>query len=92
MTLVTLERSWLRREVPVEFSGNVQLNASVRGNLEGIGSVAQVIPNAADRTFEFAGLVTDATLYEGTTLNGSVPLKPSECSAPSLFVTSEPVR
>jgi hypothetical protein len=89
MTLLTLQRSWIRREVPVEFSGTVQLNASVSSNLEGIGSVARVIPKASDRTFAFAGVVTDAQLYDGTTVNIGQPLKASDCTTPAVTVTAE---
>jgi hypothetical protein len=89
MTKVFLERSWIVRRIPVVFSGTVQLNAAVGPNLEGIGTVSQVVQSQLDRTFSFAGVVEDVTLYEGTTAVTGVGLKELDCPVPTLSKTSE---
>lgn len=69
-----------QRVVDVPYSGTVQLNGGVSQNFENITSLAQVLPNAADRTFEFAGVVSDTSLYGDVTKNLTRKLTEKECA------------
>lgn len=82
---------WIKRLVPLKYSGTVQVNGKVVQNQEGVQLVSQVLPSVADRTFDFAGEVLDVSLYEGRAESYSRKLSEDECKAPDkdVFVKFE---
>jgi hypothetical protein len=78
----TFEETWIKREVPVKFTGQVILDGPVKANLENIRLISQVLPNAADRSAAFEGFVYNSVLYGAAIKNYSRTATAAECSDP----------
>ncbi len=90
MTHVDFAHYFIRREVPLFYSGTVQLNGPLVQNLEGVNSLKDVMQDAKQRTFEFSGVVVDVSMYEGQTDNIARKLTLADCqSSKSLTRTVE---
>jgi hypothetical protein len=79
-TRVVMDHRWIRREVPIVFTGIITTDGAVAPNQEGIGRISQVLTNISDRKFEFAGVVTSSTLVEGDTTVRETRMNPNECA------------
>jgi hypothetical protein len=91
MTRVVLDHAWIRRVVPIQYSGTVQLDAGVNANRAGISRISQVITAPADRTFPFSGSVTNTLLVEGETSTVGTDLTKQQCEKrPGFERTPEP--
>ncbi|MCK1580670.1 hypothetical protein IVB03_14030 [Bradyrhizobium sp. 168] len=83
MHLTTWQHEFIELRVNVPFEGDVQVDAPVATNQEGISLASQVIPSAADRTFQIAGYVANGALFEGSTDLQAVPLTEEQCREPA---------
>lgn len=63
----TMVHFWTILDVPVRFSGTVTIDAPVNGQRESVTMLSQVLPDVADRTFEFSGTVIDSVVADATT-------------------------
>jgi hypothetical protein len=87
MTRVVMDHYWLKREVPVAFSGTVVLDSPVQQNREGITRLSQVLVSESDRTFPFSGLIASTALAEGSTSVVETKLSQTQCSStPGTFI------
>lgn len=90
-TKVVMDHQWIRREVPIVYNGRVTLDAAIENNLEGIDRSSQVLTNAADRTFEFSGVIQHNLLLEGKTRVVETKMTEGECKAnPGFHQAAEP--
>lgn len=78
-TKVRVEHYFMRRDVPVQFTGQVTLDAVVGGNQEGVRYVSAVLPSETDRTFKFSGTVNSALLINGETDLLASPVNAAQC-------------
>lgn len=81
MSEITVEHSYIEREIPVKYSGVVQIDAPVSSNQEGITLVSQIIPDKKDRQFTFSGYVVDSQFAESDVDVRSKKLTDSECES-----------
>ena len=87
-------------DIPVQFSGHITVDAPISKNDEGIRLASQLIPSENERTFPFAGVVTDSISGDEEVLSTTKPLTPEQCakltkqttgSNSPLFVTSKAI-
>jgi len=81
MTRITLSHAFIQYQVPIPFTGFVTVDGSVSQNLDGVSHLSQILPSAADRTFSFAGQVTDSTLIDANTTTTSKTLTQQDCAS-----------
>lgn len=79
MSDVQIKHSYIQYNVPVPFTGTVTVDGQLASNLDGLSLLSQVLPNAADRTFDFAGFVTDSTLIDARTEVHQKTLTATDC-------------
>jgi len=80
MTDLQIRHSFVQYRVPVPFTGVAILDAQIAPNLDGIVRLSQVLPNEADRKFEFAGVVSNSTLVDAATATSERKLTAPDCS------------
>lgn len=88
---VVMDHYWIKRVVPVHYTGTVIIDTAVSDNQANITRLSQVLTTAQDREFEFSGTVTDTSLSEGSTKVNSEATNKEMCSGGKEFeITSEP--
>jgi hypothetical protein len=80
MSVVTVEHAYIQREVPVRYSGTVQVDAAISNNLDGIKLMSQIYSNPADRKFVFAGVVLSSQLNDSDVVLGYTKLRDQDCA------------
>jgi hypothetical protein len=78
-TVVDATYQSIRYDVPIPFSGTVVVDAALNPNLTGNNSLSTVMPSEQDRTFQFAGFVTDASLIDDASQIQQRKPTPQEC-------------
>ena len=82
-SLTTISHSFIVYHIPIPFTGTITVDGPVSPNLDGVNSLSQILPNDADRTFSFSGVVTDSTLIDTQVSANQKPLSDSECAGDS---------
>jgi hypothetical protein len=80
MKIQVITHEWMKKIVPINYHGIVQMDAPLQANLEGVKLLSDVFPDPTDRTFAFSGRVLDSTIWDVLTDNRSRALKPEECA------------
>lgn len=78
-TKLSLTHTFIQREVPVNYSGTVQLDAAASENLAGIKLISQVLTDPKDRQFVFSGTVLSASISDGYTNLDEEKLSDADC-------------
>ena len=81
MDFLLLTSTFVQYNINVPFSGTVSVDGQIAANLEGIGTLSQVLPTEADRTFDFAGVVTDTTGVNFQTQMAEKKLMAADCAS-----------
>lgn len=68
MSEVTISHSVIQYTVPIPFSGSIVVDGKLQPNLEGLGQLSAVLPSEKERTFEFAGIINEASLIDYQTV------------------------
>jgi hypothetical protein len=82
-TQLSVTHEWIKRVVPVKYSGAVTLDGQLSTNREGIALISQVLPEKEKRTFEFEGTLEEALMFEGRTTVLTKQMSEKECPEPS---------
>jgi hypothetical protein len=92
MHRVVYTHEFAQKNVDIRYIGNIQVTGGVSPNLSGVQSLAEALPNPADRMFSFAGIVSNSTVYEGITNNNAVSLTDELCKDLDATTTEPYVR
>ena len=75
-----LKHTFVKRVVPIPYSGKVLIDAPVNPNREGIVNLSQIL-SEDQRTFEFGGVIEDSSVSNGRFSIQSKVYTPEECDA-----------
>jgi hypothetical protein len=90
MSMFVFKHEFAQHVIDVPYSGTVILDGPIAPNKAGISRLSQVLTTEADRTFDFAGVVSSSNVYQGITDNVAQPLTEKDCQLNSQQVLYEP--
>lgn len=79
MHYVEYRHEFGQKSVDILYSGVVQLDGPLEANMAGVQLLSQALTKPDDRVFEFAGVVSDAQVYDALTDNRATKLSEAEC-------------
>jgi hypothetical protein len=83
---INLNSVFVQFNIPVPFTGKVTIDGQLVTNMENAAKLSDVLANESDRTFSFAGVITDTTGVNYQTVTNEKKLAASDCGGSSGIV------